>query len=104
MLMLGVGYSAGVSYSAPGRTLSVVETSPVRAVLDAPTDGSVSVTFDRAIDPDSIVLGLVRAAAISPPRERPGFSNHGNFEGEWIDDIGGDPAYCHYQVRSHSSG
>ena len=26
MLMLGVGYSAGVSYSAPGRTLSVVET------------------------------------------------------------------------------
>ena len=27
---------------------------------------------------------LVRAAAISPPRERPGFSNHGNFEGETV--------------------
>ncbi len=35
-------------------TLSVVETTPTRAILDAPTNGNISVTFDRAIDPESI--------------------------------------------------
>ena len=45
---------ASTSFAATGGTLSVVTTSPLRAVLDASTNGSISVTFDRPVDPDSI--------------------------------------------------
>jgi hypothetical protein len=45
---------AATSSASTGGTLSVITTSPLRAVLDASTNGSISVTFDRPVDPDSI--------------------------------------------------
>ena len=46
--------TTATSFASTGGTLEVVATAPSRAVLDAPTDGSISVTFDRPVDPASI--------------------------------------------------
>ena len=46
--------TTATSFASTGGTLKVVATAPSRAVLNASTDGSISVTFDRPVDPASI--------------------------------------------------
>lgn len=47
--------------ASTGNDLSVVETAPRRAVLDAPTDSVIQVTFDRPVDPTSLGVDTFHA-------------------------------------------
>ncbi|NCF39075.1 MAG: hypothetical protein GWP75_03040 [Planctomycetia bacterium] len=56
-----LGISPLTAIAAAGDDLSVVQTTPRRAVLDAATDAVIQVTFDRAVDPASVGVDTFHA-------------------------------------------